>query len=108
MPIQGAPSPPICVRNEILRLGSINRIAMVWQPIPPPAIWPSNSKVERLCGQPEQKAAGLPLKSFGAWDLGIGIDWMRGVTPSTLDKTSSLWSGHNTPVCVEYGFHTHS
>ena len=31
---------------------------MVWQPIPPPAIWPGRSRVERLCGQPEQKFDG--------------------------------------------------
>ena len=29
--------------------------AMPWQPMPPPATWPSSSSVERLCGQPEQK-----------------------------------------------------
>jgi hypothetical protein len=28
---------------------------MVWQPMPPPAIWPSSSRVERLWGQPAQK-----------------------------------------------------
>ena len=28
---------------------------MAWQPMPPPATWPSSSSVERLCGQPEQK-----------------------------------------------------
>ncbi len=50
----------------MLRFGSFSRIAMVWQPMPPPAIWPSSSSVERLCGQPEQKAAGREPIDFGA------------------------------------------
>ena len=66
MPIHGAPSPPICVRNENVRFGSPSRIAIVWQPIPPPAACPSSSMVDRLCGQPEQKFGARTLNSsFG-------------------------------------------
>ena len=51
-PIQGAPSPPMCVKVEVLR--SIHT-AMKWQPMPAVARLPSGTRVEVLCGQPEQK-----------------------------------------------------
>ena len=51
-PIQGAPSPPMWVKVEVLR--SI-QTAMKWQPMPAVARLPSGTRVEVLCGQPEQK-----------------------------------------------------
>ncbi len=53
VPIQFAPSPPICVTASVRRSGS--QTAMPWQPMPPSAIEPSGTTVEVLCGQPEQK-----------------------------------------------------
>ena len=52
MPIQVAPSPPIWLIVSVLR--SIVT-AIRWQPTPPKAQEPSGTRVERLCGQPEQK-----------------------------------------------------
>ena len=51
-PTQVTPSPPIWVSVSVPR--SI-QVAMVWQPMPPSAREPSGSRVEVLCGQPEQK-----------------------------------------------------
>ena len=51
-PIHCAPSPPIWVKPTVER--SIHS-AMKWQPMPAPAIEPSGTLVEELCGQPEQK-----------------------------------------------------
>ena len=51
-PIHGAPSPPMCVKVDVLR--SIHR-DMKWQPMPAVARLPSGTWVEVLCGQPEQK-----------------------------------------------------
>ena len=51
-PIHCAPSPPIWVKPTVER--SIHS-AMKWQPMPAPAIEPSGTLVEVLCGQPEQK-----------------------------------------------------
>ena len=50
-PIQGTPSPPMCVNVEVER--SI-QIAITWQPMPAVARLPSGTRVEVLCGQPEQ------------------------------------------------------
>ena len=51
-PIHGAPSAPMCVKVAVLR--SI-QTAMKWQPMPAVARLPSGTRVEVLCGQPEQK-----------------------------------------------------
>ena len=51
-PIHGAPSPPIWVKVAVVR--SIHT-AMKWQPMPAVARLPSGTRVEVLCGQPEQK-----------------------------------------------------
>ena len=51
-PIHGAPSAPMWVKVEVLR--SIHT-AMKWQPMPAVARLPSGTRVEVLCGQPEQK-----------------------------------------------------
>ena len=51
-PIHGAPSAPMCVNVEVLR--SIHT-AMKWQPMPAVARLPSGTRVDVLCGQPEQK-----------------------------------------------------
>ena len=51
-PIQGAPSAPMCVKVAVSR--SI-QTAMKWQPMPAGARLPSGTRVEVLCGQPEQK-----------------------------------------------------
>ena len=51
-PIQGTPSPPMCVNVDVER--SI-QIAMTWQPMPAVARLPSGTLVDVLCGQPEQK-----------------------------------------------------
>ena len=50
-PTQGTPSPPICVKPTVLR--SIHTV-MKWQPMPAMAREPSGTRVEVLCGQPEQ------------------------------------------------------
>ncbi|MNL69939.1 hypothetical protein D3C87_1948660 [compost metagenome] len=52
-PIQAPPSPPICVKVEVLR-SSLPMIIM-WQPMPVEARLPAGRRVETLCGQPEQK-----------------------------------------------------
>ena len=52
-PIQAAPSPPIWVKVAVGRSGI--QVAMKWQPMPPIARLPSGTRVEVLCGQPEQK-----------------------------------------------------
>ena len=52
-PIHGTPSPPMCV-NVGRRCRSI-QIAMKWQPMPAVARLPSGTRVDVLCGQPEQK-----------------------------------------------------
>ncbi len=51
-PTHWAPSPPIWVIPMTFRPMFI---ASPWQPIPPAAIEPSGTTVERLCGHPEQK-----------------------------------------------------
>ncbi len=51
-PIHGTPSAPMCVKVAVLR--SIHN-AMKWQPMPAVARLPSGTRVEVLCGQPEQK-----------------------------------------------------
>ena len=51
-PTHGTPSAPMCVKVEVLR--SIHT-AMKWQPMPATARLPSGTRVEVLCGQPEQK-----------------------------------------------------
>ena len=49
---QLTPSPPIWIKDEVLR--SI-QLAMKWQPMPASACDPSGTRVDVLCGQPEQK-----------------------------------------------------
>ena len=49
---QLTPSPPIWISEEVSR--SI-QLAMKWQPMPASALEPSGTRVEVLCGQPEQK-----------------------------------------------------
>src|ERR1044072_6660073 len=51
-PIQGAPSAPMRVKLVVLR--SIQS-AMKWQPMPAMARLRSGTRVEVLCGHPEQK-----------------------------------------------------
>ena len=45
------------VREERIAAVDVRQLMppCAWQPMPPPATWPSSSTVERLCGQPEQK-----------------------------------------------------
>lgn len=54
-PIHWAPSPPIWVHPVIAESWRAETEASVWQPMPPPAIDPSGTTVDELCGQPEQK-----------------------------------------------------
>ena len=70
-PIQGVPSPPICVKPTVLR--SIHTL-MKWQPMPAIAREPSGTLVLVLWGQPEQNqgmrsADGLTVKLFWARSL---------------------------------------
>ena len=51
-PIQGAPSAPMWVKVAVLRF---IHTAMKWQPMPAVARLPSGTRVDVLCGQPEQK-----------------------------------------------------
>ncbi len=51
-PIQVAPSPPMWVM-VLLPSGKIDA-AITWQPMPASARLPSGTRVEVLCGQPEQ------------------------------------------------------
>ena len=60
-PSQWMPSAPMW-EGALVVLG-FTRMAMVWQPMPARARLPSGTRVERLCGQPEQKPglrAGRP------------------------------------------------
>ena len=61
-PTQGTPSPPIWVKPMVLL--SIHTV-IKWQPIPAMAREPSGTRVEVLCGQPEQnqgmRSANAPL-----------------------------------------------
>ena len=52
VPTQGTPSAPMWVKVSVRR--SIH-CAMKWQPMPASARLPSGTRVEVLCGQPEQK-----------------------------------------------------
>jgi hypothetical protein len=52
MPIQFDPSAPMWVKRSVCR--SIVT-ARKWQPMPASAWLPSGTRVEVLCGQPEQK-----------------------------------------------------
>ena len=52
-PTQPTPSPPMWLIIEVRRSGI--QIAMPWQPMPAMARLPSGTRVEVLCGQPEQK-----------------------------------------------------
>ncbi len=52
-PIQLTPSPPMWLMSDVRRSGI--QIAMPWQPMPAIARLPSGTRVEVLCGQPEQK-----------------------------------------------------
>ena len=52
-PIQFTPSAPICEIRSVRRVGMLR--AMPWQPMPAMARLPSGTRVEVLCGQPEQK-----------------------------------------------------
>ncbi len=51
-PIHGAPSAPMWVKVAVERF---IHTAMKWQPMPAVARLPSGTRVEVLCGQPEQK-----------------------------------------------------
>ncbi len=51
-PTHGTPSAPMCVKVEVLRF---IHTAMKWQPMPAVARLPSGTRVEVLCGHPEQK-----------------------------------------------------
>ena len=51
-PSQAAPSPPIWLMVMVLRP---IHTAIRWQPTPPSAQEPSGTRVDWLCGQPEQK-----------------------------------------------------
>ena len=79
IPIQCAPSPPICAVPMILptRLSSIS-ITMAWQPIPAPTSVSSSARVDRLCGQPEQKC-GTRLGTASGREIRVGPL----VTPAT-------------------------
>ena len=52
-PTQATPSPPMWLISAVRRSGI--QIAMPWQPMPAMARLPSGTRVEVLCGQPEQK-----------------------------------------------------
>ena len=52
MPTQLCPSAPMWVGKVVLRF---MKDAIPWQPIPPRALDHSGTRVDRLCGQPEQK-----------------------------------------------------
>ena len=72
------------------------RMAMVWQPMPARARLPSGTRVERLCGQPEQKPglrAGRP--GVGPWPVALpcGATSVQpgatcGITPAITCATS--------------------
>ena len=52
-PTQFTPSLPMAQMPAVLRSGI--QVAMTWQPMPAKARLPSGTRVELLCGQPEQK-----------------------------------------------------
>src|SRR5580693_6742560 len=87
------------------RVGSIRRMAMVWQPIPPPAIWPSRRRVERLWGQPLQNAAGRAgddgFAVAGGWWLVAGE---RSVRFRTVYRTFAILSGSSSPIGGKWDF----
>ena len=86
-PIQLTPSPPIWLISEVRRSGI--QIAMPWQPMPAIARLPSGTRVEVLCGQPEQKngvRATLPGGAFSA------APWLRG-------GPCAACSSGESPVC---------
>ena len=74
-------------------------MAMVWQPIPPPAICPSSSIVERLCGQPEQKAAAREGSSSRVAGLPLPtVKRREELRFKTSVRTSAMRSGSSSPV----------
>ena len=75
---------------------------MAWQPMPPPAIEPSGTTVERLCGQPQQKYAVRAIASGAARrrtassvairtriDSGSGRPARREATSGAIESASS-------------------
>src|SRR5204862_148609 len=69
-PTHPTPSPPMWLISEVRRSGI--QIAMPWQPMPAIARLPSGTRVEVLCGQPEQKngvRATLPAGAFSSFSL---------------------------------------
>ena len=69
-PTQPTPSPPMWLISEVRRSGI--QIAMPWQPMPAIARLPSGTRVDVLCGQPEQKngvRATLPGGAFSSRSL---------------------------------------
>ena len=96
MPIHGAPSPPIWVMKWNARPGP-SPMAMVWQPMPPPATWPSSSMVDRLCGQPEQKFGDLTAvgKCAGLMRASRAPASMR--SPNTRASATAIISGFSSP-----------
>ena len=70
-PIQGTPSAPMGVGGSFLSPAWRGSKYMIpWQPTPPPTSAPTGATVERLCGQPLQKAGGpgaAPRAAGSAW-----------------------------------------
>src|SRR3954453_16329977 len=73
-PTQFAPSLPMAQMPAVLRSGI--QVAMTWQPMPAKARLPSGTRVELLCGQPEQKErvprAGGGGAGWGGAEVGVG------------------------------------
>ncbi len=88
-PIHDAPSPPIWVKVSVVRSGI--QAAMKWQPMPATAREPSGTRVEVLCGQPEQKygvrwnSLGFALPPSTRW----AIRARRALTRSTSANAST-------------------
>src|SRR5258708_35720481 len=89
-PIQLTPSPPMWLISEVRRSGI--QIAMPWQPMPAIARLPSGTRVDVLCGQPEQK--------YGVRDtLGGGA----AKSFSLLSRRAKRWRnpGHSPPCLLQ-------
>ena len=86
-PTQATPSPPMWLISEVRRSGI--QIAMPWQPMPAMARLPSGTRVEVLCGQPEQKY-GVRATLGGGAASSFSLASRR---------ASRCWSSGESPMC---------
>jgi hypothetical protein len=85
-PVQSTPSAPIGTMPVVSR--SI-QFAMKWQPMPARACEPSGTRVEVLCGQPEQKY-GVRTGSGPEGAGGDGVDGTRAATPGASRRAARI------------------